>query len=176
MNVVAICGLEQCPDGIRWSDTFLNNIKTWKRHHASDNLVIVDARDYVDCSDPMASLWRDVKKAHDVTDLVIYSGHSSPINLLVFYHCQTDLDNSKRYIGVKLPWDMPLSDKAEIILWGCQTAGVKGTQSENSIAQAIANNSKRPTWGFVWRSSQKLKDGGFYQTPEHGGLVECKPE
>lgn len=174
MKTVAIAGLELAPSGV-WAWTFLNNIITYVKAHKYDDIKVIDARDHAEAANPMASLWSAVKKAHDKTDLVIYSGHSSPINLLVFYHCQIDLPNSHRYIGVDYPWDIALSDKAQIILWGCQTAGVKGVKSENSIAQAVANTTKRSTFGFVWRSSQKKHADGYYQEPERGGLVECTP-
>lgn len=175
MNVVAICGTEPCPDSLKYSDTFMNNMRTWRKEHKEDKLVIYDARDFITAADPLRFLWRNVKESFPSIDLVIYSGHSSPLNLLVFYHARTNLPNDMRYIGGDFEWDMPLSENATIILLGCQTVGTKGVKNPNSIAQKIANTTKRHVFGYTWRSSQKLINGGYYQLPERGGLVEVTP-
>ena len=174
MKVVCICGTELAPSG-KWSSTFFNNVTTYVKNHKYDDIAVVDARDHIDSPNPLGSLWKSVATAHAQTDLVIYSGHSSPLNLLVFHHCRANLPNDHRYIGGSFAWEMPLSDAATIILWGCQTAGVKGVKSENSIAQFIANKTRRRVFGFVWRSSQQKIGDGYYQQPEHGGLVEVIP-
>ena len=179
MKVVAICSTEPALDGIRWSDTFINNINTWRKYNPDPALTILDARKYMKEPDPIKAIWAAVAAIPKI-DLLIYSGHSSPLNLLVFYHAAIRLTNDRRYLGSAHSFSADFSKDARIILWGCQTAGVKGVQSENSIAQTIANKTKRKVLGFTWRSSQKLNPAGYppgyYQLPEHGGLVEVTPK
>lgn len=182
-KVTAILGAEpyfdpKHPETIKhFSDTFLNNVSTWKHDNPTDNVVILDARSYLKSETPLSDLWRDVCSSHPTgIDTLVYSGHSSPEHLLVFAHCLTQLDHSQRFLGVENAYVAPFSPSAQIYLMGCQAGGKEGCKQPDSIAQVIANKTHRKVFAHVWRTSQKEVKGRYYQKPERGEIVEFTPD
>ena len=161
-----------------YSDTFLNNVLTWKHDNPTDKVVIVDARKYIKSPEPMSELWRDVCLSHpEGIDIFLYSGHSSPEHLLVYSHCRHDISDDQRYLGFENAFTMPLSPNAKIYLYGCQAGGKEGEKWENSIAQVMADKTGRLVHAYAYRTSQKQRpDGHYYQKPDRGGLLDFTPQ
>jgi hypothetical protein len=180
-KVIAIAGIETIRDAqdkvLKFSVTFINNITTWVRDHPKDDVVLLDARKYVECKDPIASLWHDVQtlQLHGL-DLLLYSGHSDPDNLYVFSRTRTDLEDSCRFLSASSIWEAPYTDHAEIKLMGCQTAGRDGHRLDVCVAQGIADATQHAVWGFVSKSSQQKRNKGYYMVPDDKiGYVKVLP-
>lgn len=182
-KVTAILGAEPYIDpknpGVikHYSDTFLNNVLTWKHDNPTDKVVTVDTRSYLKSETPLTDLWRAVCASHpEGIDVLIYSGHSSPEHLLVFSHCLQHLGDNQRFLGVDCAFKAPLSPNAEIILWGCQAGGKEGKKWPNSIAQVLADKTRRMVYAYLYKTSQKQrKDGQYAQVPDKGELVKFEP-
>lgn len=180
-NVVAICGIETVRDEAgnvkKFSTTFLNNMITWKKNNPKDALVVIYARDYLKCEDPIAALWAAVCGAYpDGIDELIYSGHSSSEHLIIYSHVLYELSDDKRWIGFEFPFIAPFKEGAVIRLWGCQAGGQEGKKWPNCIAQTFADKSQRTVYAFISKSSQRKRNGGFYQVPDVGGMVRFDPK
>jgi len=178
-NVLIICGVEPHPTKPNtYSQTFVNNARTYTAENPQDNVTVVDAANFVQFDKPLSEMFKVIRAQcqWNIPQVVIYSGHSSPQHLLVFAHCCEDVGHDERYIGQEFKWDMPFDENCKIILWGCQTAGMKGEKQPDTIAQSIANTTGKRVYGFVWRTSQKMINKQYYQLPEHGDLVEVLPK
>lgn len=164
-NIIAICGIETIRDenGIvqKYSDTFLNNMLTYKNENPYDKVVIIDARGYLKGSKTIVDVWKDVCSHFDKIDKIIYSGHSSDESLILFSHTKTDLDVELRYFRSNFHYEAPYAENAEIIIYGCQAGGKQGKKFENCIAQTIANKTGKTVWAFVSKSYQV--EGPKYQ-------------
>lgn len=167
-QIVILCGVEPIPEN-RFSDTFLNNAKTFIKENPRDTVNVIDARDYVDEDKPMTKILQRIRE-HSRTapiDLFIYSGHSTPKKLLVYYLTRTDLPAGERFMDGATNWKfINWAPIAEIWLWGCRTGG-DYTKDPHSVAQLIANSSLVSVKGYICRTSQKKIGGKFYQLPEH---------
>ena len=182
-HVVILCGLETIynPDGSfkLFSSTFGNNAATYVADHPDETVDIIDARDYRDCVKPMSAVMgklRSIAKLSAI-DMLVYNGHSSCNNLLMFYKWSSTSSNDERFITENTSWkDIEFSGHSKIELWSCRTGG-NYIEDKTCIAQHIANNSKVPTWGYICRTSQKKIGNKYYQKPEKAEyyLIEFKP-
>jgi len=177
-NVVAIIGIETIRDsnGVvkKFSETFLNNIRTWKRDNPKDNLVIIDALKYLKVEKPLDAIWKAVCDSYDEIDQLIYFGHSSDESLIVFSYTLEHLSLEERWFRAGFHYDAPFAPDAEIFLYGCQTGGQRGEKWDTSLAQIIANKTNRTVWAYVSKSYQIEKPKGhFYQISDDKiGLVK----
>ena len=183
-NVVVVAGIETIRDSsgcvLKLSETFMNNARTYKKDHKSDNVVIINAADHKDARDPVNSLWLAILGAFGEKgkiDELFYTGHSDSTTLYVFSHVRMELDNYMRLLTADNPWqDFPYSKDAVIRLGGCQAGGQRGEKWVSSIAQVISNKTGKKVFAFVMRSSQKIKNGGYYQISDgKKGYVEFTP-
>lgn len=178
-TAVALVGLETIQDkngNPKFSVTFLNNMETWKKENSEYNLKILDARSYKDLDEPMVGIWDDLKAIKQI-DLLIYSGHSDDTTLYMISRYRKELLYDQRFINYNTSWDgIDFSDKAKVILLGCQTCGIDGVRLDDCIAQDIANKTNRPVFGYVSKSYQKEKPKGvFHQISDDKiGLVKCE--
>lgn len=179
-NVVAICGIETIRDAagnvIKYSDTFLDNMLTYKHEHPYETVVIIDARDYlnIESATPVSDLWEDVCSKFDKIDKIIYSGHSSDESLILFSHTKTGLDINQRYFRSSFHYKAPYADNADIIIFGCQAGGREGKKFPVCIAQTIANKTGKTVWAFVSKSYQVEGPKGHYRqkSDDKIGLVK----
>lgn len=179
---VALAGLETLKnnDGSfkKFSVTFLNNVYTWKKEHPKEIVEIIDARFFYEKPSPMGAVWEHLKmlsKKRPI-DLLIYSGHSGTDQLYFFSKVRKELEEKDRYFNMGDSWEgITFSKNAEIRLQGCQTGGQRGVKFEASIAQDIADATQRVTYGYVSKSSQRFRDGGYRQVPDMGGDVRFDP-
>lgn len=176
-KVVAIVGLEVIKNKKgevdHFSDTFLNNIHTFHRDNPNDTLKVFDMRDYKGKVSPMGSLWSDIAAAFDGIDLILYSGHSDTETLYVCSKVRTELFDSDRFIDCSTDWSsLKFADGANIQLMGCQTGGQDGRKFPECIAQDIANKTDVAVWGFASKSSQQIRNGGYYQVPDTGDYIK----
>lgn len=174
-RTVAIVGLETIFDGMakkwRHSETFLNNIKTYIEDHPDEDVLVLDAREYKDFMNPLGEMFRDIQK-HGVIDQLIYSGHSGPKKLFVFFRYPEGQPDQRRFITKDTDWSkIEFSAHAEILLMGCQTLGQNGKRVEECIGQWICDATKRPVWGFCSRSAQKKIGNKFYM--KSATALEC---
>lgn len=182
MHWVCLAGIETIRDKagtvLRYSDTFLNNIKTFKHDYPADSFKLIDARDFLGSALPMTAIFDEIAALTQPVDKLIISCHSDPDALYIFSHSRYDVEDQYRTIHKQTDWSsIKFSPSAEIKICGCQTAGAKGVVLPDSIAQNIANNSKITTYGFVWKSSQRSRrDGWYVQKPDRGGFVKCTPK
>lgn len=154
------------------SQTFLNNINTWVKDNPSYTSHVFDARDFLKFSNPLLEVFNNVSKLGPL-DTLVYSGHSGPEKLFVFYNCRQELSDSHRTINFDTCWDgMKFNSDANIWLQGCQTGGVKGEKWPVCIAQDIADKTGTTTWGFTSRSAQKKTGNKFYQIPDYGSYIK----
>lgn len=180
---VALAGLETLKnkDGSfrKFSVTFLNNILTWITDHPKEDVEIVDARDFHKNPLPMPSVWEHLRSLSEKRpiDLLLYQGHSGSTQLYYFSKVRKDVPEEQRYFCMPDSWEgVVFSPSGEIKLYGCQTGGEDGKKFEACIAQSIADATKRVTWGFVSKSSQRMKKGKYYQVPDVKGLIEFRPK
>ena len=177
-NVVAIIGIETIrdSDGIvkKFSETFLNNIRTWKKDNPKHNLVIIDALKYLKIENPLDAIWKTVCESYDVIDQLIYFGHSSDESLIVFSHTLEELSVEERWFRAGFHYQAPFAKDAEIFLYGCHAGGRNGKKWDTSLAQIIANKTNRTVWAYVSQSYQIEKPKGrFYQVSDDKiGLVQ----
>lgn len=179
-RVLAIVGLETIYDGKnhRWkhSDTFLNNILTYEKEHPYEEVFHFDARRYKDMINPLRQMFNELAD-NCPCDELIYSGHSGPNKLYVFFRYPEEKPDNCRFITKDTDWrQIIFSEHAEIKLWGCQTIGQNGKRQDDCIGQWIADATNRPVWGYTTRSSQKLVNGGFYMrssTPLQKVIPRC---
>ena len=182
-NIVAIAGIEtiRSPSGKvrRFSDTFWDNMLTYRHEHPKDNVVIVDARAFL--SNPSATsedVWKDACSKFDKIDRIIYAGHSSDESLIVFSHTKLELDIEQRYFRTNFHYNAPYADDAEIIIYGCQAGGKEGKKWPVCIAQTIANKTGKTVWAFVSKSYQVEGPRGHYhqKSDDKIGLVKFTKE
>jgi hypothetical protein len=174
---VIVCGLEPIhkEDGSLkcYSDTFLNNARTYIKDNPGHNVSIIDCRNLTEEAKPMSTVIgriRELSKATPI-DLLIYSGHSSTSKLLVFYKTRQELSEPERFWTRDSKWtNIQFSDIAEIWLWGCRTGGNYEVDPQ-AIAQKIADSSRVPVKGYTCRTSQKMIDGKYYQLPENSSYT-----
>ena len=177
MNVIAIVGLESIKDAdgnVKYfAETFLNNIKTWRRDNPDAEIKIFDGRSYSVLNTPVSSLWKDIANAYGEKgiDQILYSGHSDSDKLYWISKARHDLPDTERFLWER-DWNFTYNKDASIKLMGCQTGGQEGKKWPKCIAQSIADSSGVIVWGFTSKSSQKKRDGGYYQTPDIGGYVK----
>ena len=180
-NVVAIASVEtiRYPNGRvkKYSDTFLDNMLTYKHENPKENLVIIDARKYIKKENPIEAIWKAVVESFPTIDKLIYSGHSSTESLICFSHVRTELSIEERYFRAGFHYTAPWSDNAEFYIYGCR-AGGDGQKASDSIAQVIANKINKKVWAFINRSYQKEGPKGHYHqvSDDKIGLVEFIPE
>ena len=180
MNVVIIAGVEtiRYPNGRvkKYSDTFLDNSETWRHENPGVNLVILDARKYIQKENPIKAIWKAVFDSFPVLDKLIYFGHSSSESLICFSHVRTELSIEERYFRSGFHYIAPWSKDASIYIYGCR-AGGDGQKSSNSIAQIIANKTNKKVWAFINKSYQKEGPKGHYHqvSDDKIGLVEFIP-
>jgi hypothetical protein len=172
MHTVILCGLETIynQDGTfkLFSCTFRNNADTYAAEHETEIVDVIDARDYKSSPTPMGAVMGKLRSLSRVSpiDLFVYNGHSSTNNLLVFYKWAATSDNDQRFITHKTSWSgVNFAHDATIELWSCRTGG-NYVRDESCIAQAVADNSRVPTWGYICRTSQKQVGNKYYQMPE----------
>lgn len=181
MNVIAIVGLETIKDehgNIKvFSETFLNNIKTYKKDNPGRTLNIFDARIYKEFESPIKSLWKDMAEVYGVEgiDLILYSGHSDSERLYWVSKTRTELADEDRFIDANNEWNFKFNKSAKIQLMGCQTGGQRGQKWPNCIAQSIADKSGVEVLAFVSKSAQQKKKNGYYQIPDYNGYVKFTP-
>jgi hypothetical protein len=182
-NIVAIAGVETIRSKtgkvLRYSDTFLDNMLTYRHENPKDNIVIVDARAFL--ANPTATsedVWKDVCSKFDKIDKIIYAGHSSDESLIVFSHTKTEMDIEQRYWRSSFHYNAPYADDAEIIIYGCQAGGKEGKKWPVCIAQTIANKTGKVVWAFVSKSYQIEKPKGHYRqkSDDKVGLVKFTKE
>lgn len=185
-NIIVICGIETIrrTDGtvLKTSTTFRNNARTIEYDYRNDNVVVIDARDYLKEDNPMAALWAAASTAFGIEgqfpiDRVYYSGHSDPEGLYVYSHIRKELPQESRYfmMGDKY-WRAYYAEGCKIYLFGCQTAGTHNKKFVTCIAQDIANRSGCAVYGYAARTSQqKRKDGRYYQRPDYKTLHKFTP-
>lgn len=180
---LCLIGLETIKDSDgnikHYSETFYNNALTYRREHPDEDVEFIDARAFRRVERPMSTVWEKLRTLSATRPLtkVLFFGHSSSYELFMFSKIRHELPDEERYISRYDTWEGICFDAGAIIeLHGCQGAGMRGERIEDSIAQAIANATRRPTYGFLWKSSQqKRENGGFFQKPDRGGLVKCDP-
>lgn len=185
-NIVVVAGIETVRDKngkvLKFSQTFLNNACTYKKDRPKDNVIIVDARQYVPKEDPIADLLHDVRMSfgHDEglgIDELVYTGHSDSERLYVFSRVRTDLDDSKRFLDGSSEWTAPYNKDAVIRLLGCQAGGQRGKRWDVCVAQDIANKARRTVYAYMCRTAQKKRqDGGFEQRPDFPGFGKFEPQ
>jgi hypothetical protein len=181
LNVVAICGVETIRDASghvkKYSDTFLDNLETYKKENPIEDLVIIDARKYVNNPNPIASIWKTVASSFTVLDKFIYSGHSSTESLICFSHVRTELTVEERYFRASFDYKAPWSKDATFFIYGCQAGGTNAVKSETSIAQIIANKIERTVYAYTSKSYQKEAPKGVYHqvSDDKIGLVKFTP-
>lgn len=182
-NILVICGIEtrRKPDGtvIGTSETFRNNARTVEYDYRGENVVVIDARDYLKEANPMAALWTAASTAFGKLPIerIYYSGHSDPDGLYVYSHIRKELPQESRYflVGDEY-WHATYSKDCKIYLFGCQTAGTHNKKYDVCIAQDIATRSGCTVYGYAARTSQqKRKDGRFYQRPDYRTLHKFTP-
>jgi len=178
-NIVAIAGIEtirnKAGDVIKYSDTFLDNLLTYRKEHPKDKVVIVDARAFLkEPNSTCEDVWKDVCSKFDKIDKIVYAGHSSDESLILFSHTKKDLDIEQRYWRSSFHYEAPYAENAEIILYGCQAGGREGKKWPVCIAQTIANKTEKTVWAFVSRSYQIEKPKGRYRqkSDDRIGLVK----
>lgn len=179
---IALVGLETIrnDDGSikHFSETFLNNIRTYIKENPSENVVIIDARDLREIVSPMGGVWARLGSHTEKSPAkkIIYSGHSGTDELYMFSRYRKELPDGDRYFMKTDLWEgICFAEGAEIRLLGCQTTGQNGKRFDDCIAQSIANATKVPTWGYPWKTSQKKRGGGYYQVPDRPDIVKCVP-
>ena len=180
---IALAGLETIKrdDGSikHFSQTFLNNVLTFKKDNHDKDVEIIDARDFWEFPKPMSALWERLRVLSEdrPIDLLMISSHSGPEQLYIFSKVRKDVPEEERYFCMTDEWeDVEFSKGAKIELQGCQTAGMHGEKFVASIAQSIADATRVSTYGHLWKTSQKKIGEKYYQIPEHGKLVKCDPK
>jgi len=178
-NVIALIGLEtfKSKGKLRFAETFANNILTWKRDNPKDIVTSIDARKYRDNDNPMLDMWNDIKKTYvDGIDVLLYSGHSDWEGLYIISHYRKgDIPDSTRYVEYTTSWEgIIFKPNAEIRLMGCR-AGGDYKVFDVCIAQDIANKTNTDVYAYTCKTSQKFRNGGYYQIPESGDFIKfCK--
>ena len=167
-QVVAIAGLETIYDGkhqhFRHSETFLNNILTYREDHPQDKVTILDARDYKEMVCPLREIFNDLVRVGEI-DLLIYSGHSGLNKLFVFFRYPEGKPDRFRFItkdNLDFWKAVRFAEGAQIKLMGCQTLGQNGMRKDECIGQWISDATGVPVWGFASRSAQKKIGNKFY--------------
>lgn len=181
-NVIAVIGIETIRDANgnvkRFSDTFLDNMETYRSDHPDDNVLLFDSRKYVkDGTDsPIDSLLNHAARSFkDGVDEIIYAGHSDSEILYVFSRTRTDCEDEGRFIMKETDWSrFKFNPGARIRLTGCQAGGQEGKKWDECIAQWIADNSGVTVLAFVSKSSQRKIGNKYYQKPDIGGFVKFK--
>lgn len=193
-NVVAIAGLETLKnkDGVayKWAFTFMNNVETWIKDNwdkkGGGRAITLDARTFKDRPDPLADLLDAlVTVSQEMVgglDALFYTGHGDMETFYVFSKYRQELSDEKRFIMLGYPeidyWSqIKWSEKKDKGIWlaTCRSGGDNGEKWERCIAQYIANMTNIPTYGFLWRCSQKQRaDKGYYQKPDRGSYVEFR--
>jgi hypothetical protein len=183
MNTVAICGIETIRNDegkvLKFSDTFLNNLLTYKKENPIEAIKVIDARKYVKSHEPINDVWKEVCASFDKIDKLIYSGHSSPESLICFSHVRLELTLEQRYFRASFDYKAPFADKASFYIYGCQAGGDgEGHISSSSLAQIIANKINRKVYAYISKSYQKEGPKGVYHqvSDDKIGLVEFHPE
>lgn len=176
LNAIGIAGLETIRDSkgkIVHAATFMNNMETWKKDHATDyNTKLLDARKFMEMKDPLGNIWAELKAAGTI-DVLFFSLHSDPEGLYVISRYRQELDDSQRFITFETIWDgITFSPTAKIYLGGCQSGGKDGKKFDVCIAQDIANKTGVSVFAYVYKSSQQYKNGRYFQVPDKGGFVE----
>lgn len=182
-TAIALAGLETIKDAdgkVKYfAQTFLNNIKTWKKDNKQFSTELIDCRDYREMASPMTALWADIEDLSRQTplDRLIITCHSDWEGLYLFSKYRKELAEEDRYVTVNRDLStIQFNPGANITIYGCQAGGRFGKKWPSSIAQTIADSSRVSVLAFASRSSQRRrKDGGFYQRPDIGGLVEFTP-
>lgn len=182
LHTVALAGLETIykEDGTvkHFSETFLNNIKTYVKDNPEEDVVIIDARHFREEKGPMTAIWARLREASDFVpiDKLIITSHSGTDELYIISRYRKGLPDSERYFTKEDTWEgVRFNSGAEIRLWGCNTAGRDGVKINDSICQAIANKAKVATYGYVWQTSQKKRGDGYYQIPDRPTVIKCMP-
>ena len=180
---IALAGLETIKDKDGhpkyFAETFVNNIKTWKKDHQECDVKLIDCRDYREQSSPMTALWADLEdlSALKALDVLMISCHSDWEGLYLFSKYRKELSEEDRYITVERDWSgIKFNPGASIYLCGCQTGGRFGEKWPVCIAQTVADSAKAKVHGYASRTSQRRRDdGGFFQKPDIGGFFEFIP-
>jgi len=175
-KAVCIAGLETIKDKKTnkvkyFSDTFLNNIRTWVKENKDCDSKILDARDYKDLNDPMLALFNDIKSVQGLDRLII-TCHSDWEGLyIISKYRKGEIPDSHRYVEYYTEWEgFNFNPNAEIWLMGCQAGGRFGKKWDMCIAQDIANKTNTTVMAYASRSSQRYIDGGYRQVPDTGGF------
>lgn len=177
-NIVAIAGIEtirsKAGKVLKYADTFLDNLLTYRHENPKDNVAIIDARAFISSPTPASDVWKDACSKFDKIDKIIYAGHSSDESLVVFSHTRTELDIELRYFRAAFPYEAPYAEDAEIVILGCQAGGRGGKKWPNSIAQIIANKTGKTVWAYVSKSYQVEAPRGHYhqKSDDKIGLVK----
>jgi hypothetical protein len=180
-NIVVIAGIETVrdKDGTvkKFSQAFMNNARTIKKDLKDDNVVIVDARDFVNETSPIDALWDAVVTAHTgLIDEIFYTGHSDPEGLYVFSKVRKELPEGSRYLTAFFHWEAPLSEDGCFRFNGCQAGGMDGVKFPNSLAQIVADRTRHVVWAYTSKSAQiRRQDGGYEQRPDIKGFVKFTP-
>lgn len=179
MNTVIICGMERVSNingKLIDSDTFLNNALSYRKIHKNETIKVVDARGFVADEFPITNLWNAVAACFSGgIDKLIYEGHSSPNVLAVFSKCRNDLDDEERFLTKNHGFMLNLNDNAKIYLHGCQAGGTRGKKSTDSIAQTIADRTRRFVYAYTSKTSQQKTPEGYKQVPDVRGYAEFIP-
>lgn len=186
-RVVILVGLETIknPDGsVKFhADTFWDNACTWKHEHLNNknnpeyDLKILDARNYKDLKDPIASIWDELMK--DKIDLLFYFGHSDDTILYLISRYRLELENHQRFIDFYTDWtSLVFNEGAEIYLCGCHAGGREGKKFDVCIAQDVANKTKVNVFAYVSKSYQKEgPKNHFHQVSDDKiGFVKFEPK
>lgn len=181
---LAIIGLETITrnDGtIIWSDTFYNNIDTWRQEHPDHTTIICDARKWRYDVDPLASMFETIMSVQTsgVWDTIVYSGHSDTDTLYIFSRLaaiRPELHDDAKFITRLTDLSfLATKTKTQIYLLGCQTAGQKGKKIDDCIAQCIADSANCLVYGYASKTAQEKRDGRYHQKPDYPEMFEFKP-
>ena len=181
-NIVVIAGIETVrnKDGTvkKLSQTFMNNARTIESDLKDDNIVILDARYFMNEPNPIEDLWGAVVAAFgdNLIDEIFYTGHSDPEGLYVFSRIRKELPEESRYLTAFFHWEAPLSETGCFRFNGCQTGGMDGVKFQNSLAQIVADKTRHIVWAYTTKSAQiRRPDGGYEQRPDKKGFVKFTP-
>lgn len=178
---VAVAGLEtRIKSKTRFYWTFYNNCMTWVKDRKKGNVChILDCRTFYDDPNPAFRIMKQLQRinfTYGGIDELMISSHSDWEGLYLFSKIRKELPEYDRYILPQTKWDLvEFNPGAKIWLQGCQTAGQYGKIKPDSICQAIANKTGCRVYGYASKAAQKLRDGGFYPTPDIGDYHEFLP-
>jgi hypothetical protein len=182
-NIVAIAGIETIRNKLgkvlKYSDTFLDNLLTYRHEHPEDHVAIIDARSFLGKGSPHPAedVWKAACSKFESIDRIVYAGHSSDESLVLFSHTRTELDIENRYWRTSFHYEAPYSKDAEIYIFGCQAGGRDGKKWPVCIAQTIADKTGKTVWAFVSKSYQVEGPKGRYRqkSDDKVGLVKFEP-